>query len=157
MEQYVFKPEIMRAAGWKILRVYSKDWFEDPDKVMKRVMATLNNEPVEIYQATEETKTFAEPEKPVAIPSVENKPAISEEKKVELTRLVLQEDGSNKFWEAFVEGNDLLIRYGRMNTKGQKLVKNFGSPLEAEREKEKLVRQKLGKGYQAVNFTDTRE
>jgi len=57
------------------------------------------------------------------------------------------EGNSNKFWEAALDGARLIIRFGRVGTKGQVQVKTFKDEEEAGKEKGKMVREKLGKGY----------
>jgi predicted DNA-binding WGR domain protein len=57
------------------------------------------------------------------------------------------EEGSSKFWEVVVDGNQLTIRFGRIGTNGQTQTKTFTTPEAAGREQEKLIRSKLAKGY----------
>ncbi|HTQ45008.1 MAG TPA: WGR domain-containing protein [Polyangiaceae bacterium] len=62
-------------------------------------------------------------------------------------RFVCTEDGSNKFWEGSVEGNSVTTRWGKVGTSGQTKTKAFASPEAAQGELEKLIREKVGKGY----------
>jgi predicted DNA-binding WGR domain protein len=62
-------------------------------------------------------------------------------------RFTCTEDGASKFWEVAAEGTELTVRFGRIGTRGQTKQKTFGSAAEATREKEKLIREKVGKGY----------
>ncbi|MEU8361080.1 DUF4132 domain-containing protein [Nonomuraea sp. NPDC048882] len=55
--------------------------------------------------------------------------------------------GSAKFWEVRQDGSELHIRYGRMGTAGQTQVKSFGSAAGATAAADKLVAEKLRKGY----------
>ena len=58
-------------------------------------------------------------------------------------------DGSsNKFWEVWVDGTNLMTRYGKIGASGQTTIKNEGSPEGAQKLHDKLVREKTGKGYQ---------
>jgi len=58
-------------------------------------------------------------------------------------------DGSsNKFWEVWVDGTNLMTRYGKIGASGQTTIKNEGSPDGAQKLHDKLVREKTGKGYQ---------
>ena len=145
LEQYLFKPELLRYSGWKVIQVYSKDWYEDPGKVLKSIL-TL------IAAGSEQEQEAEGPEIPGPIPVEEERPlpevkAPVAEAGVSITRLVSTENNSNKFWEVGVEQNNLVISYGKVDTKGQKIVKPFGTPAEAEIEKNKLIKQKLAKGY----------
>jgi len=57
------------------------------------------------------------------------------------------EGGSSKFWEIAVDGPRTTVRFGRIGTAGQSLTKEFGSPPDASRDAERLIREKLAKGY----------
>jgi len=67
--------------------------------------------------------------------------------KVDFLRLINTENGSNKFWEIKANKNELIIQYGKVGTKGQRLVKEFDSEEIAEKEMKNLVKQKRGRGY----------
>ncbi len=57
---------------------------------------------------------------------------------------------SSKFWEGSVKGTDLHVRYGRIGADGAKQLKSFGSKDEARAAFDKLVHQKLKKGYSLI-------
>ncbi len=57
------------------------------------------------------------------------------------------EGTSNKFWEVWVEGTQVLTRYGKIGASGQTTVKDEGSADAAQKLHDKLVREKTGKGY----------
>jgi uncharacterized protein (TIGR02996 family) len=59
----------------------------------------------------------------------------------------LVEGTSSKFWEITLEGDSFITRYGRIGTNGQKTIKELGSPDKARHEAEKLIAEKVGKGY----------
>ena len=63
------------------------------------------------------------------------------------TTLKYSDSTSNKFWEAATEGSKLIIRFGRMGTKGQTQIKTFDSAGSALAEKEKRIKEKIAKGY----------
>ncbi len=56
-------------------------------------------------------------------------------------------DSSAKFWEAEIIGCDVLVRYGRLGSFGQNQTKSFSDPAAARQHAEKLIEQKLAKGY----------
>ncbi len=58
--------------------------------------------------------------------------------------------GHNKFWEVELRNTTLVIRFGRIGTDGQKLEKNFETEEGASTAKDKLVKEKLGKGYTKI-------
>ncbi len=57
---------------------------------------------------------------------------------------------SSKFWAVQVRREDLLLHSGRIGAKGQRKTKTFASPALARRERDKLVVQKVAKGYVEV-------
>ena len=54
---------------------------------------------------------------------------------------------SAKFWEVSVSGCDVTVRYGRLGTSGQILTKTLDDAATAQKYAEKLIGQKLEKGY----------
>ena len=54
---------------------------------------------------------------------------------------------SAKFWEVTHDGSFVTVRFGRLGTDGQLVNKEFAGPTEASNHADKLVAQKLGKGY----------
>lgn len=62
-------------------------------------------------------------------------------------QLVYMDAKSSKFWNIEVAGNSYTVTYGRIGTEGQSLSKSFGDDAAALKEAEKLVKEKLGKGY----------
>ncbi len=61
--------------------------------------------------------------------------------------LELSEGTSNKFWEVWVEGSMLHVRFGRIGTEGQTKPKKFKTPEAAGSERDALVASKRKKGY----------
>jgi predicted DNA-binding WGR domain protein len=61
------------------------------------------------------------------------------------------EDGkSDKFWTIELKGDKHLLNWGRAGTLGQYLEKNFESVVGAQFEYEKIVAEKIKKGYVEV-------
>ena len=54
---------------------------------------------------------------------------------------------SRKFWEISISGNSSTVRFGRLGTAGQSQTKSFTDESSAKREAEKLIAEKLRKGY----------
>ncbi len=54
---------------------------------------------------------------------------------------------SAKFWEVSVSGCDVTVRYGRLGTSGQIQTKTLDDAVAAQKHAEKLIGQKLEKGY----------
>ena len=57
------------------------------------------------------------------------------------------EGSSSKFWEIAMDGTAFTTRYGRIGTPGQETVKDWGSADKAKKEYDKLVAEKVKKGY----------
>ena len=57
-------------------------------------------------------------------------------------------DGKSfKFWKVDLQGTDVVTKYGRIGSEGQETTKSFKSPADAQKAYDKLVAEKLGKGY----------
>lgn len=65
-------------------------------------------------------------------------------------RFEFSEGTSNKFWEVKVEGEQQIVRFGKIGTAGQEKEKDFDSPGEAKADTKKLIAEKVGKGYVEV-------
>lgn len=62
-------------------------------------------------------------------------------------RFEFSEGSSHKFWEVSVRGTEVTVRFGRIGTQGQAQVKSFADDAAASEHVEKLIAQKVGKGY----------
>ena len=57
-------------------------------------------------------------------------------------------DGSsNKFWEIWKDGTDVTTNWGKIGTDGQTKTKPFPDEAKAQKEYDKLIAEKTGKGY----------
>jgi predicted DNA-binding WGR domain protein len=68
-------------------------------------------------------------------------------------RFEFEEEGSSKFWEIQIEDCDVTTRWGRIGTSGQSKTKTFHSAAEAQKEHDKLVKEKTSKGYRSAGST----
>ncbi len=64
-----------------------------------------------------------------------------------MARWTCTEAGSNKFWEAEVSGSTLIVRFGKVGTKGQTKERAFADPDAAAKELAKIIREKEARGY----------
>ncbi len=79
-------------------------------------------------------------------------PNVIEETSVSAGRIFLCTEGdSSKFWRVRVEGSVQTVCYGRIGTDGHELIKTFDSPIVATKATDKLIAEKLGKGYREVS------
>jgi predicted DNA-binding WGR domain protein len=67
-----------------------------------------------------------------------------------MRRFELSEGTSNKFWEIVLDGKTFNVRFGRIGTNGQQQAKSFPNAAKAKAEHDKLVTEKLGKGYREI-------
>jgi predicted DNA-binding WGR domain protein len=65
-----------------------------------------------------------------------------------MPRYEFSEGTSNKFWEINLSGKSFTTTYGKIGTGGQTTIKQFKSEAEAKKEYDKLVNEKVKKGYQ---------
>lgn len=61
--------------------------------------------------------------------------------------LVYMDAKSSKFWNIELTGNSYTVTYGRIGTDGQSLSKSFADEAAARKDMDKLIKEKLGKGY----------
>ena len=57
---------------------------------------------------------------------------------------------SDKFWELSVGGKEVVVRFGRNGTDGQSSTKTFADNASAEKHAQKVIRDKIAKGYKEV-------
>jgi predicted DNA-binding WGR domain protein len=67
-----------------------------------------------------------------------------------MPRYEFSEGSSNKFWEIVLEGTSFTTTYGRLGTDGQSSLKEYDSEDKAKKEYDKLVAEKVKKGYTLV-------
>lgn len=151
IEQYYQRPAILQSFGWRTIHVFAKDWLKQPDKVKEQIIRSIKEQ----APATEETLPEMEndeiqTEEQNPQNTTPSSPALPGFEDVQFQRLSFSDGVSNKFWETAVQDNKLIVRFGRTGTKGQVQVKSFDTPEKALKEKEKMIREKTGKGYKAV-------
>lgn len=142
----VTQPGILRAFGWEVMTVLSRDWYHESAHVLDRIERRLRGEGDSVEAEPEAApSSVIELPAPTAAPPV----ATSSEPSGPLTvrRCEFVEGASAKFWEVTQSATLLTIRYGRIGTQGQSMTKTFDSPEQAGRELDKLFAEKLRKGY----------
>lgn len=168
-ERFLFRPTILRAFGWRILDVPVAAWFRAQGAMIERIEAELNRDSWGLADADPFSGVVLPPELdaglvPPAPPSVGNfadmeddaadaappsAPASAEASGLIEFRLV--QGTSNKFWRVGVTDCDLIVEFGRVGTKGQRVIKTFSSPERARSEEVKLTLEKTRKGYEEVS------
>jgi len=153
-ERYVFRPGILRSFGWRVLDIPGKDWLDDRDAVLARIEAMLaKGEDRALDVEVEMAALLAKPATVRGAAATDE----TDELQAAATALDVQEaftqtlrfeqGTSRKFWRASVRGAELCVTYGRIGSAGQTSVKAFDSAERARREMDKLVAEKLRKGY----------
>ncbi len=66
-----------------------------------------------------------------------------------------KDDKSSKFWEITINDKTVTTRFGKIGTAGQTSEKVFDTVDKAEKEYQKLIKEKAGKGY--IEITDDNE
>lgn len=148
LERFHTQPSILNAFGWQALVVLAKDWWHDPSAVIERVERLLRNE-AEVMDLTDAMDDpEPEPESAPLVPSPEPElPTAPASLPSGMKRFEFIEGGSKKFWEIGQSGCDMTVRYGRLGTNGQTQTKTFPDEARAAREVQKLIAEKVKKGY----------
>jgi predicted DNA-binding WGR domain protein len=171
LDRYLMQPAILKAFGWRFALVLTKDWYHNPNDVLSRIEKVLQGvepedepelqeaEPVEVAApakedappppvgstvkgeapATAQTPTVAEPPPALAPASM---PIAGSVRRFEFIG-----GSSRKFWEISGSDNSFTVRFGRIGTAGQSQTKSFTDEEKAKREAEKLIAEKMKKGY----------
>lgn len=71
-----------------------------------------------------------------------------------MPRYEFVEGSSSKFWVIELEGSSFTTTYGKIGTDGQTSVKDWDSEEKAKKEYDKLIAEKVKKGYQLVGGAD---
>jgi len=124
VEQYYQRPAILKEFGWKILPVYAKDWLHQPQKVLDQILRILNGEPLATLQTT-----------------VDN----IKDSRLSFRQLIHPE--TKTFWEAAIDGNKLIVRWGKTGTRGQTRQRTLPDETTARQELEKQETEQMEKGY----------
>jgi len=212
VERYLMQPSVLRAFGWRVAVILTKDWFHEPAAVLDRIERLLKNVPEEARDAEdgerageesgqpevteanvaehaidrsvgtlptegrggpphpgplpeererqrqrpeEENATFSKPTGVFPSPRGEGRnegkggtrKSESAASSARVRRFEFVGGGSQKFWEISVDGKALTVRFGRLGTRGQEQNKTYSDESKARREADKLIQEKLRKGY----------
>ncbi|HXB93747.1 MAG TPA: AAA domain-containing protein, partial [Puia sp.] len=128
MEQYYLRPAILRSFGWNVLPVYAKDWLHQPQKVMEQILRMLG-EGV--------SAAGADPEDGIQGPDGWGH--------LEFRRFVHAADGA--FWEGAGDGNRLILRWGKIGTRGQIRLVTLANEAAVLEELDRLEMEQKEKGF----------
>ena len=158
LEQYYQRPAILKSFGWRTMHLYAKDWLQNPQKMVELIVKRINETQIDDTEEEVELPTFdkivedqeIDTEQQTIKSASTSEPVIGYEQAV-FERLIYTDMGSNKFWESAIEDVKLIIRFGKIGTKGQVNIKTFSSQELAKKEREKVVKEKLNKGYRSIS------
>ncbi len=153
-ERFVFRPGILRAFGWKVIDVPVTSWLRNRDAVVERIEQELTRsswdladpDPVAGTSVTPIVAADPEPSQAEEAPASAQSEAPSGEAGMTEFRLVA--GASNKFWRVGVDGTELIVEFGRVGTKGRRVIKSYPDEERAKREANKLTLEKTRKGYE---------
>lgn len=144
-ERYVFRPGILRGFGWRVIDVPGRDWLRDRDAVIARIDQALQGHEA-LDDGADEVRVPPVMQ-PVQESSTPDEPVPELQPGEVVVRLHFEQGTSRKFWTAALNGVELKVTFGRIGTAGQSNLKAFDSAERARREMDKLVAEKLRKGY----------
>jgi len=175
-ERFVFRPSILRAFGWRVMDIPVAAWLRAREATIERIESELARSSWELADAdpfsgvalppkappaaqpTGPSALVAQPDlipggsltPPVQAPPTEPSRPPQASVETKLTEFRFIEGSSSKFWRVGVNDCDLIVEFGRIGTKGQRVVKTFDDQERAKRESVKLTLEKTRKGYQEV-------
>jgi predicted DNA-binding WGR domain protein len=160
-ERFVFRPGILRAFGWRVLDIPVTSWLRQRMAVVERIEQELKRSSWDLADPDPLAGTGIDLAMPTATAIIAadldtssmgaGQPDPSNSNAAPtggMTEFRLVAGSSNKFWRVGVHGNDLIVEYGRVGTKGQRVVKSYEDADRARREATKLTLEKTRKGYQ---------
>ena len=157
LERDMMKPKLLRNFGWNIAHVLAKDWYMDSDTVIRNLeeRININHEDISheeiladdlewIYNGSDgQDEEYFEQSYPLEqAPEVDSKLQNDNKRYFEFISGI-----SSKFWEITLCENEFTVRYGRIGTNGQKTTNSFSSPALAKDAAQKIIQQKITKGY----------
>jgi predicted DNA-binding WGR domain protein len=132
VEQYHQRPAILRSFGWQVICVFSKDWLEDSNKVLNMLLKQLEEKNDLIFVSENESKLQEQ--------------TLEKEEDTDLTKLVSA--NNERFWEISQSNEQLKIRFGKVGSHGQVLVKTYASNDEANFAKSRLIEEQVNQGFE---------
>lgn len=154
LERDMMRPRLLRAFGWRVTHVLAKDWQADRVEELARLVRLLAGEDDErlVTAAADADDDELDDDDTVAeeVPaggSTAND-ALSDDGRL-CHYFEFKDDRSSKFWEITLDGDSHTVRFGRIGTAGQSLTKSFPDHESARFDCDRLIREKMAKGYTA--------
>jgi predicted DNA-binding WGR domain protein len=172
-ERFLFRPTILRAFGWRVIDLPVAGWHRTRSTTIYRIESELATDSWDMVRADPfagvtfhsdlEATTPAIPSpaysalsphlaraaRAVVAPVVAPQPEQPvDSAQMQLTEFRFVQGTSNKYWKVGIAGCDLIVEFGRVGTKGQRVIKTFEDENRAKREASKLTLEKTRKGYE---------
>lgn len=155
-ERFVFRPGILRSFGWRVVDVPVISWLRAREAVIERIEAELRrsswelaySDPIAGIRLPPQSGAPTEPLKVRAGTTHAAGSGEEPQASTGMTEYRLVSGSSNKFWRVVVDGKDLIVEFGRVGAKGQRVVKSYEGEDRARREASKLTLEKTRKGYE---------
>jgi predicted DNA-binding WGR domain protein len=168
------RPQLLETFGWRVEHVLTKDWHHDRFGTLKRIIDVIEGK-ADNARVSSESSSVAEASKRETLDTPELQATTKGASlKVEENALGTAAGGatrtthtqsqtaihesnryfefkggvSHKFWEITVNGPEHTVRFGRIGTSGQRKTKSFSDADAAQRDAQRLINEKLAKGYQ---------
>ncbi|MCL2713184.1 MAG: DUF4011 domain-containing protein [Alphaproteobacteria bacterium] len=157
-ERFVFRPTVLRSFGWRVLDVPVATWLRAKDQTIARIETELKRSSWDLLDPnpypdsvpfSPRTPRHGSSPRPAAThapaaPPPEMPPPLK------MNELQMVEGTSPRFWHIGIDGCDVVIEFGRVGARAQRLVKTFDSKERAKAEAEKLTLEKTRKGYKQL-------
>lgn len=151
------RPRTLVNFGWRVIQVFTKDWYHQPQKVLLQIEKAFRNE-----KLTEEPLLGAfSGETGKNTSPVLNRQSVAPAKDLAQTEKGLHSDSTQyfelnegqtiKYWEINAVKNKLYTRFGNKGKSSKVNERIFVTENDARREMERLIRQKESKGYQRIS------
>ena len=164
-ERFVFRPTILRSFGWRVIDIPVAVWLRAKEQTIARIETELRRSSWDLvdpnpypdgapfiprprnHDASHASVAADSLAASFVPPRPEPRDAPSS---LKMTEFQMVEGDSSRFWRIGVDGSDVVIEFGRIGAKGQRLVKTFDTEERAKSEAKKLALEKTGKGYREV-------
>jgi predicted DNA-binding WGR domain protein len=177
LEREMLRPQLLRDFGWRIAHVLARDWYVDRKAVMEHLMKMIEHrqetaaEPdgpeediwgeldgandLDVDREMPSGVDLGEDEHSGQAVEVENNSAAQPPQNAPITTSAgpfkryfeFIGGSSRKFWEIQLSSTTVTVRFGRIGGAGQTQVKVFADKGLAARTAQRLIAEKLGKGY----------
>jgi predicted DNA-binding WGR domain protein len=169
-ERFLFRPTILRSFGWRVIDIPVAAWLRARDATVERIVVEISNDswdqldsdpfagvtlPKDVRAASPsqfpQPVSALNPLSPVKVPEDTVARSVSEAIDANTPPMIefrFVQGTSNKYWKVGLNGCDLIVQFGRVGTKGQRVIKTFDDEDRAKREAIKLTLEKTRKGYE---------